>query len=66
MALLINKINQREVETMILHGISSKKAPGYELVTGKILKNLPDKGFKLLTYIYNAILRLEYFPVNGK
>jgi hypothetical protein len=66
MALPINKINQQEVKTIILHGISSKKAPGYELVTGKILKNLPDKGLKLLTYIYNAILRLEYFPSQWK
>jgi hypothetical protein len=44
MALPINKINQRKVKTMILHGIGSKEAPGYELITGKILKNLPDKG----------------------
>jgi hypothetical protein len=66
MALSINKINQRELETIILHGISSKKAPGYELITGKILRNLPDKGFKLLTYIYNAILRLEYIPCQWK
>jgi hypothetical protein len=62
----INKINHREVEIIILLGISSRKAPGYELITDKILKNLPDKGFRLLTYIYNAILRLEYFPANGK
>jgi hypothetical protein len=66
MALPINKINQREVETIILHGVSSKKAPGYELITGKVLKSLPDKGFKLLTYIYNTILRLEYFPCQWK
>jgi hypothetical protein len=43
-----------------------KKAPGYELITGKILKNSPDKGFKLLTCIYNAILRLEHFPCQWK
>jgi hypothetical protein len=67
MALPINKINQREVETIILHGISlkKKKVPGYQLITSKMLKNLPDKWFKLLTYTYNAILRLEYFPCQG-
>jgi hypothetical protein len=50
MALLINKTTLREADTIIHHGISSKKAPGYDLITGKILKELSDKGLKVLIY----------------
>jgi hypothetical protein len=31
-----------------------------------ILKNLPRKAFLLITYIYNRILRLCHFPIQGK
>jgi hypothetical protein len=51
---------------IILHGISTKKAPGYDLITGKILKEMSDKGLQALTYIFNAILRLEYVPCQWK
>ncbi len=36
------------------------------MVTGKILKQLPDKCIKLITYIYNAAMRLSYFPKKWK
>jgi len=37
------------------------KAPGYDLITGKVLK-LPRKAVVLLTTKYNSILRLGNFP----
>lgn len=55
-----------EVNKVIQKGITSKKAPGYDLITGQVLKELPRKGIVLLTVIYNAILRLEYFPSQWK
>ena len=42
------------------------KAPGYDLITGKILKALPRKAIVLLTIIYNSILRLGHFPLQWK
>lgn len=44
----------------------AKKAPGYDLITGKILKELPDKALRLITIIYNAVLRLNYYPAQWK
>lgn len=41
---------------------TSKKAPGYGLITGKLLKELRHKGVILLTTIFNAVLRLRHFP----
>ena len=41
-------------------------APGYDLITGEILKKLPDVGLSAITYIYNSILRTGYFPGQWK
>jgi endonuclease/exonuclease/phosphatase family metal-dependent hydrolase len=62
----LRKTNRREVENIIQHNIKNKKAPGYDLITGEILKNLTNKGYTILTQIYNAIIRLEYFPCQWK
>jgi hypothetical protein len=55
-----------EVKDIIKNNLNAKKSPGYDLITGKILKELPLKGLLLLTAILNAILRIEYFPVDWK
>lgn len=36
------------------------KNPDYDLVTGRILKELPDMGFKCISQLFNAILRIKY------
>lgn len=56
----------KEVKKLILTNINPKKAPGYDLITGKILKELPYQGFRLLAIIFNAIIRLGYFPKQWK
>ena len=46
-----------------------KKAPGYELITPKILKHLPKKALLFLTYIHNAqliFLQCGNFPNDPK
>jgi hypothetical protein len=61
MALPMKKIRINEVMNVIKYKIHSKKAPGYDLITRKILQELSQKGLRAITPIYNAILRNEYF-----
>jgi hypothetical protein len=44
--------------------LNPRKAPGYDLITGRILKEMP--GIVHLTKICNAIIRKGYFPVQWK
>lgn len=62
----IKTITPTEVKTIIKKHIGHKKAPGYDLITGRILQELPKKGIILVTIICNAILRLGYFPSQWK
>jgi hypothetical protein len=50
----------------IINLLNPHKAPGYDLLTGAHLQNLPRKAIVLLTTIYNSMLRLCYFPVQWK
>jgi len=43
-----------------------KNAPGYDLITGKILKERSQKGLRAITQIYNAVLQNEYTPCQLK
>lgn len=61
----IRKIKVKEVQT-IIQNLKTNKAPGYDLITGRVLKELPQKAFRFITIIYNAILRLNYFPTQWK
>lgn len=44
----------------------NKKAPGSDLITGLLLKKLPDKAIHKLVEIFNAVIRLEYIPKQFK
>jgi len=55
-----------EVKHFVLKTINPKKSPGLDLINGKLLQELPRKGLMLLTFIFNAILRIEYFPSQWK
>lgn len=61
----IKKFKIRDIESLI-NQLSLKKAPGFDLITSKMLKEMPIKGKKFITIIFNAILRLEYFPDQWK
>jgi len=43
-----------------------RRAPGIDLINAQMLKELPHEGFQLLMYIFNAILRLDYWPTSLK
>lgn len=55
-----------ETKEVIFKEIKSFKAPGYDLVNGKILKELPKKAYIYLTALFNAILRTGHFPSQWK
>lgn len=61
----INKLTKTEVCSAI-RKLDLHKAPGYDLITAKILRELPDEGAVVLTQIYNAILRRNYVPPQWK
>jgi len=42
------------------------KSPGYDLITAEVARCLPKKAIVLVTYIFNASLRLSYFPILWK
>ena len=46
--------------------LNSKKAPGYDLITPKLLQELPRKASAAICHIYNAVTRLHYFPIEWK
>jgi len=50
-------------EIKMLH---PRRAPGIDPITAQMLKELPHEGFLLLMYIFNAILRLDYWPTSLK
>ncbi|KAL4084132.1 hypothetical protein QTP88_027967 [Uroleucon formosanum] len=64
-ARLVKYFTPNEVKNMIIK-CSRKKSPGFDLITAEVAKWLPKKAIVLLTYIYNAIIRLSYFPLSWK
>ena len=46
--------------------LRTRKAPGRDGATSQLIKELPRKGFVLLTYIFNAVVRLHYVPEDWK
>lgn len=62
LSLPVRLFSPSEVKHAILTEINPNKAPGYDLIKGKVLRELPRKGYIFIAFIFNAILRLEYFP----
>ena len=46
--------------------LKSRQAPGYDLISPKILKELTEVGISFILYIFNAILRNVSFPIQWK
>lgn len=46
--------------------LKPKKSPGYYLITGQLFKELLAEGITFLKCLYNAILRIGYFPPSWK
>jgi hypothetical protein len=65
MSLPIKPLSPREVVQEIKN-INQYKAPGYDPITGKIIRQLPRKALVLLTTIYNSMLRMSYYLIMWK
>jgi hypothetical protein len=61
----INGLRRAEVQEVI-NSLNSKQSSGYDLFTGKILRELPTIGIKYLTQLFNAVLLQRYFPTQWK
>lgn len=51
-----------EIQRLIYQNLNTKKAPGFDLITSEVLKQLPRKGIVKLTYLINAAFRLKHVP----
>lgn len=58
----IKLVTPKEVMREIQNNISSKKSPGYDLITGEILKHLPRKAIVKLTKLINSAFILKHVP----
>ena len=58
---IIKHFSPKEVAAAI-DKLNPKKAPGADSITARMIQELPKPGILYLTYLFNAILRLEYFP----
>lgn len=65
MSLPVKSVKLSEIKK-IIKTVNPNKAPGFDLITGRILKELPEKVVRLITIIFNAILRVGYFPDQWK
>lgn len=52
----------KEIKDTIKNHLNPKKTPGFDLINGKVLRELPEKAFREITIFFNAILRLNYIP----
>lgn len=65
MHLPIKYFKAKEIKNLIARS-KTKKSPGFDLITVRILKELPEIGIEILKLIFNAILRHQYFPLQWK
>lgn len=57
----LRSVTPREVSRYI-KSLDNNKAPGFDLINKKVLEELPRKAVVYLTTLFNAILRVGYFP----
>jgi hypothetical protein len=61
----ISRLKRAEVQEVI-NSLNPKKSSGYDIIAGKILKELPFIGIKYLTQAFNAALLKGYFAAHWK
>jgi hypothetical protein len=56
----------KEIQNIIQEDLNPRKDAGYDLITGRTLKEMTIKSIIHLTTIWNPIIRTGYFPVQWK
>ena len=49
-----------------LNQLRPAKSPGYDLITGKVLQELPETGIRAITQLFNSIPRTGHYPNQWK
>lgn len=62
----IPNITLSELKNEIKTNLNPRKAPGFDLINGQILKMLPEKALRMLLILYNAAIRLKHVPDSWK
>ena len=57
----IKRSTLREIRA-IINTLKPRKASGLDLITARILQELPEKALKCSTYLFNATLHLNHIP----
>jgi len=65
MSFPITPFSTAEVSAAIAR-LKVRKAPGYDLISGNVLQELPPTAVVLLTTLYNSMLLLTYYPLLWK
>lgn len=58
----IKKITTKEIYNYFNLKLNCNKSPGYDELTGKMIKELPLNGVIYLRNLFNAVIKLKYFP----
>ena len=59
-------VTPKEVAEEIRMNLNPKKAPGFDMITGTILKKIQRKALVKLTTLINASIRLKHIPASWK
>ena len=62
----MKNIKISKVKNIIQNELNPNKAPGFDLISGKVIKELPEKTVRLITILFNAILRIGHYPHHWK
>lgn len=62
----IPSVSPGEVKRMIKGKVKVKKAPGFDRISGILLKELPQRAIMKIVQIFNAVLRKKYIPRSWK
>jgi hypothetical protein len=66
MAMPIQSFEFDDIFSTIHTEINPMKSPGFDLITGRLLQELPKKALKFITLIFNSIIIVGYFPALWK
>ena len=62
----IKSVTLKELKAEIKLNLNNKKTPGYELITGIIIKNLPEICLKKILNLINISFKLRHVPLQWK